>query len=37
MQPTIRGEAAVTGINVEPIAIHELVSAYGLQTEEVSR
>ncbi|MGV8846204.1 ABC transporter ATP-binding protein [Tessaracoccus sp.] len=34
---TIRGEAAAAGVDVAPVSVHELVAAYGLQTEEVSR
>lgn len=33
---TIRGNAAAAGVDVGPVSIHELVAAYGLQTEEVS-
>ena len=33
---TIRADAAAVGIDVTPVSIHELVAAYGLQTEEVS-
>ena len=35
--PGIRGDAEESGINVEPVSVHDLVAAYGLQTEEVSR
>ncbi len=34
---SIRGEAEAAGVDVEPASIHELVAAYGLQTEEVSQ
>lgn len=34
---TIRQEAKAAGLTVEPASIHELVAAYGLQTEEVSQ
>jgi len=35
--PSIRGDAATAGFDVEPASIHELVAAYGMQTEEVSQ
>ena len=35
--PTIRGEAAAAGVDVEPVSVHDLVAAYGMQTEEVSQ
>ena len=34
---TMRGDAAAAGVDVGPVSVHELVAAYGLQTEEVSR
>ncbi|RMB62333.1 ATP-binding cassette domain-containing protein [Tessaracoccus antarcticus] len=34
---SIRGDAAAAGVDVEPASIHELVAAYGMQTEEVAR
>lgn len=33
---TIRSDAAVAGIDVAPVSLHELVAAYGLKTGEVS-
>lgn len=35
--PVLRGEAAAAGVSVEPVSIHDLVAAYGLQGEEVAR
>ncbi len=35
--PTIRGEAAAAGVDVEHVSVHDLVAAYGMQTEEVSQ
>lgn len=35
--PTIRGEAAAAGIDIRPVSVHDLVAAYGMQSEEVSR
>lgn len=35
--PVLRGDAAAAGVSVEPVSIHDLVAAYGLQGEEVSR
>ncbi|MEO7589281.1 MAG: ABC transporter ATP-binding protein [Arachnia sp.] len=32
----IREDAAAAGVRVEPASIHELVAAYGMQTEEMS-
>lgn len=34
---TMRDDAAAAGVDVGPVSVHELVAAYGLQTEEVSR
>ncbi len=34
---TIRDDAAAAGVDVGAVSVHELVAAYGLQTEEVSR
>ncbi|MGO1489070.1 MAG: ABC transporter ATP-binding protein [Arachnia sp.] len=34
---TIEQEANEAGLTVEPVSIHELVAAYGLQTEEISQ
>lgn len=34
---SIRSDAAAAGVDVEPASIHELVAAYGMQPEEVSR
>lgn len=34
---TIQREAKEAGLTVEPASIHELVAAYGLQTEEISQ
>ena len=34
---TVRGDAAAAGVDVGPVSVHELVAAYGLQTEEVSQ
>lgn len=33
----LRGEAAAAGVDIQPASVHELVAAYGLQTEEVSQ
>ena len=33
----IRGDAAAVSVQVEPASVHELVAAYGMQTEEVSQ
>ncbi|MGO1385206.1 MAG: ABC transporter ATP-binding protein [Arachnia sp.] len=35
--PRLRIDAAAAGLDVEPASLHELVAAYGMQTEEVSR
>lgn len=35
--PSCRGAAAAAGVDVEPAFIHELVAAYGMHIEEVSR
>lgn len=34
---TVRDEAHAVGLTVEPASVHELVAAYGMQTEEMAR